>query len=152
MELNHQHTLPVDQASAWAALNDTALLQTCIPGCESITPSGTDCYDVALMASVGPVKARFKGRLRLADQRPPEAYTLQFEVQGGAAGHGKGTAQVRLEPAGEGETVLHYEVQATVGGKLAQIGSRLVDMAARKIAADFFKNFTLRLKESQQGV
>lgn len=145
MELSNQQTLPVGQAEAWAALNDTALLQACIPGCEAITPAGDNAYDVAIMAAVGPVKARFKGKLRLADLQPPKAYTLQFEAQGGPAGHGKGTAKVRLEPVNERQTLLHYEVQASVGGKVAQIGSRLVDMAAQKMAGDFFENFTAQL-------
>jgi carbon monoxide dehydrogenase subunit G len=146
MELSNQQMLPVGQAEAWAALNDTALLQACIPGCESITPTGENAYDVAIMAAVGPVKARFKGKLRLADLQPPQAYTLQFEAQGGPAGHGKGTAQVRLEPVGPSETRLNYQVNASVGGKVAQIGSRLVDMAAQKMASDFFANFTEQLK------
>jgi hypothetical protein len=92
------------------------------------------------------VKARFKGKLRLADLQPPQAYTLQFEAQGGPAGHGKGTAQVRLEPVGPSETRLNYQVNASVGGKVAQIGSRLVDMAAQKMASDFFANFTEQLQ------
>ncbi len=147
MELTSQQTLPVSQAEAWSALNDIDLLKACIPGCESITPTGDNAYDVALMAAVGPVKARFKGKLKLADLNPPNSYALQFEAQGGPAGHGKGTAQVRLEPASPGETVLHYQVHASVGGKVAQIGSRLVDMAAQKMANDFFENFTQKLKE-----
>jgi carbon monoxide dehydrogenase subunit G len=147
MELTNQQTLPVGQAEAWTALNDIALLQACIPGCEAITPAGDNAYDVALMAAVGPVKARFKGKLRLADLKPPESYAMQFEAQGGPAGHGKGTAQVKLEPVNASETVLHYQVQASVGGKVAQIGSRLVDMAAQKMAGEFFENFTAKLKE-----
>jgi len=147
MELTSQQTLPVGQAQAWQALNDIELLKTCIPGCESITPTGDNAYDVALMAAVGPVKARFKGKLKLAELNPPNSYALQFEAQGGPAGHGKGTAQVRLEAVNPGETVLHYQVHASVGGKVAQIGSRLVDMAAQKMANDFFENFTQKLKE-----
>jgi carbon monoxide dehydrogenase subunit G len=147
MELTNQQTLPVGQAEAWAAQNDIALLQACIPGCEAITPAGDNAYDVSLMASVGPVKARFKGKLRLADLNPPNSYALQFEAQGGPAGHGKGTAQVRLEAAGPAQTLLHYQVQASVGGKVAQIGSRLVDMAAQKMAGEFFDNFTAKLRE-----
>jgi len=147
MELSNQQTLPVSQDDAWAALNDTALLQQCIPGCEAITPAGDNAYDVAIMASVGPVKARFKGKLRLADLNPPQSYTLQFEAQGGAAGHGKGTAKVALAAIDARQTQLSYAVQASVGGKVAQIGSRLVDMAAQKMAAEFFDNFTRALAE-----
>jgi carbon monoxide dehydrogenase subunit G len=145
MELNDRQTLPVAQDRAWAALNDTALLARCIPGCESIAPNDDGGYDVAVTAAVGPVKAKFKGRLRLADVEAPNAYTLHFDGQGGAAGHAKGSAQVRLEPAGPDETVLAYSAHASVGGKLAQIGSRLIDMAARKLAREFFERFAAEL-------
>jgi uncharacterized protein len=141
MELTESHTLPVPQQRAWEALNDTAILKACIPGCESIEPEGETGYAVALTAAVGPVKARFKGRMELADIDAPRSYTILFEGQGGAAGFGKGSAQVKLEPAGEDATTLTYTANAQVGGKLAQIGSRLVDGAARKIAAEFFKRF-----------
>ena len=147
MQLSNQQTLPVNQQQAWEALNDIALLQASIPGCESITPTGDNRYELALTASVGPVKARFKGKLELSDLQPPTSYTMQFEGQGGAAGHGKGSAQVRLEPTGPRETVLHYSATASVGGKLAQIGSRLVDMTAQKMANDFFANFNAKLSE-----
>ncbi|HET9642461.1 MAG TPA: carbon monoxide dehydrogenase subunit G [Burkholderiaceae bacterium] len=147
MELTNQQLLPVTQLQAWAALNDTDLLRQCIPGCEAITPAGENSYDCAITAAVGPVKARFKGKLRLSDITPPESYTLQFEAQAGAAGFGKGSAKVRLDPVSEQETMLHYNAQASVGGKLAQIGSRLVDMAAQKMAAEFFENFNVKLRE-----
>ena len=142
MELSNQQTLPVAQALAWEALNDIAMLQAAIPGCESITPTEPDHYDVAITAAIGPVKAKFKGKLRLADITPPESYTLHFEGKGGAAGHGKGHASVRLEAIGPHETRLHYTAHATVGGKIAQVGSRLVDMAAAKMAGEFFGQFT----------
>jgi len=147
MQLSNQQTLPVSQQQAWEALNDVSLLQASIPGCESITPTGDNQYDVAIMAAVGPVKARFKGKLRLQDLQPPTSYTMHFEGQGGPAGHGKGSAQVRLESVGARETLLHYSANASVGGKLAQIGSRLVDMAAQKMANDFFATFTAKLSQ-----
>lgn len=147
MQLASQQTLPVDQAQAWDALNDISLLQQAIPGCEGITPLGDNHFEVLVTAAVGPVKARFKGKLRLEDLQPPAAYTMRFEGQGGAAGHAKGRAEVRLEPTGARETVLHYSAQASVGGKLAQVGSRLVDMAAQKMAADFFGRFDAALRE-----
>jgi carbon monoxide dehydrogenase subunit G len=147
MELTNQQLLPVTQLQAWAALNDTELLRQCIPGCEAITPAGENTYDCAITAAVGPVKARFKGKLTLSDITPPQSYTLRFEAQGGAAGFGKGSASVRLEPVSQQETMLHYTAQASVGGKLAQIGSRLVDMAAQKMAAEFFENFNAKLRE-----
>ena len=106
MQLTSQQTLPVGQAIAWQALNDIELLRESIPGCESITATGENEYEAIVVAAVGPVKAKFKGRLRLMDLQPPNAYTIQFDGQGGAAGHGKGSAQVRLEPAGPGATEL----------------------------------------------
>lgn len=147
MELTSQQSLPVNQQQAWEALNDVGLLLAAIPGCESITATGDHEYEVAIMAAVGPVKARFKGKLRLADLQPPTSYSMHFEGQGGAAGHGKGSAQVRLESVSARETLLHYTAQASVGGKIAQIGSRLVDMAAQKMAGEFFANFNARLAE-----
>ncbi|MEN9630198.1 MAG: hypothetical protein RJA10_3426 [Pseudomonadota bacterium] len=147
MQLTHQQTLPVSQAQAWEALNDIALLQSAIPGCESITPTGENQYEALVTAAIGPVKARFKGKLRLENLQPPDSYTLAFEGQGGAAGHGKGHAEIRLEAAGPRETVLHYTAHASVGGKIAQIGSRLVDMAAQKMATEFFEAFNARLQE-----
>ncbi len=147
MQLSSQQTLPVSQAQAWEALNDTALLQSAIPGCESLTSSGEHQYDVQITAAVGPVKAKFKGKLRLDELNPPTSYVMHFEGQGGAAGHGKGSAHVRLEAAGPHETVLHYTADASVGGKIAQIGSRIVDMAAQKMAGDFFAQFNTRLAE-----
>lgn len=147
MQLTQQQLLPVSQAVAWEALNDIPLLQACIPGCESLTAEGADQYAVAMTASVGPVRARFKGKLKIEDKVQPASYRLQFEGQGGAAGHGKGHADVHLEPAGPASTLLHYTAHASVGGKLAQIGSRLVDMAAQKMATDFFAKFTAALRE-----
>ena len=147
MELTAQQTLPVSQAQAWEALNDTAMLQAAIPGCESITPTEPQHYELAILAAIGPVKAKFKGKLRLEDLQPPTSYTIHFEGQGGQAGHGKGHAAIRLEATGPHETVLHYSAHATVGGKIAQIGSRLVDMAAQKMATDFFANFQQALVE-----
>lgn len=141
MQLTNTQTLPVRQADAWAALNDTALLQQCIPGCDTMTLVGPDTYEIVIAAAVGPVRARFKGRLVLENMRPPDSYDLRFEGQGGAAGHGKGTAKVWLESADDAATTLRYSVSASVGGKLAQLGSRLVDMAAEKMAADFFAAF-----------
>ncbi|PYE26278.1 hypothetical protein C7410_103195 [Paraburkholderia silvatlantica] len=141
MELTESHTLPVPQQRAWEGLNDTAILKACIPGCESIEADGENAYTVALTAAVGPVKARFKGRMQLADIDAPNSYTIVFEGQGGAAGFGKGDAHVKLEAAGDESTTLAYTANAQVGGKLAQIGSRLVDGAARKIAGEFFRRF-----------
>jgi len=149
MEMTQTHRLPVPQQVAWEALNDTALLQHCIPGCESIEPDGDNAYLLSMTAAVGPVKAKFKGRMALQDIQAPDSYTIAFDGQGGAAGFGKGTAKVRLDPDGD-ETVLSYTVQAQVGGKIAQIGSRLVDGAARKMADTFFTRFSEAVSGGQQ--
>lgn len=126
-------------------------MQAAIPGCESITPTGDNQFDVAVMAAVGPVKARFKGKLQLENLQPPNSYTLRFEGQGGAAGHGKGSADIKLQAVSAHETLLHYTAQASVGGKIAQIGSRLVDMAAQKMATEFFTSFNTAL-QARYGV
>ena len=151
MELSETHTLPVSQQRAWDALNDTGILRACIPGCESIDPDGENAYAVVMSASVGPVKARFKGRMLLTDIDAPHTYTIVFEGQGGAAGFGKGNAHVTLEPDGDEATTLAYTANAQVGGKLAQIGSRLVDGAARKIAGEFFKRFSAQVTGADAG-
>ncbi|CAG9269224.1 CoxG family protein [Paraburkholderia caribensis] len=147
MELTETYTLPVPQQRAWEALNDTEILRASIPGCDSIEPDGENAYAVALSAAVGPVKARFKGRMELTEIDAPHTYTIVFEGQGGAAGFGKGRTHVTLEPEGDDATKLTYTATAQVGGKLAQIGSRLVDGAARKLAGEFFR----RLGEQLTG-
>jgi hypothetical protein len=146
MKMTGERLLPVTPQQAWDALNDPAMLKDCIPGCESVTMTEPRHYELVMAAKVGPVSARFKGRLTQSDVVEPESYTIQFDGQGGAAGFGKGTAAVRLAPA-EGGTRLDYDVSAQIGGKLAQIGSRLVDSAARKIADEFFGNFETKLRE-----
>ena len=144
MEMKGEQLLPAPQDVVWKALNDPEVLKVCVPGCESITPSGDNAYDVLMVARVGPVSAKFKGKLTLSDINPPNSYSIAFEGQGGAAGFAKGGAQVRLAPEG-GSTKLVYEAKANVGGKLAQIGSRLVDAAAKKVADEFFKNFNAKV-------
>ncbi|MDR5744416.1 carbon monoxide dehydrogenase subunit G [Caballeronia sp. LZ029] len=152
MELTETHTLPVPQARAWEALNDTSILKACIPGCDSIDADGENAYNVAMTAAVGPVKARFKGRMELTNIDAPRTYTIVFEGQGGAAGFSKGSATVNLEPGDEADTTkLSYSANAQVGGKLAQIGSRLVDGAARKIAGEFFKRFGAQLQGAPES-
>jgi carbon monoxide dehydrogenase subunit G len=121
-----------------------------VPGCESIERTGENAYQVQMVARVGPVSAKFKGKLTLSDVKPPDSYSIAFEGQGGAAGFAKGGAQVRLAPEGE-KTKLSYDVKASVGGKLAQIGSRLVDAAAKKVADDFFRNFNQKVGAAQGG-
>ena len=146
MEMKGEQLIPAPQRAVWDALNDPAMLKACVPGCESIEPTGENEYQVLMVARVGPVSAKFKGKLTLADVKAPDSYSISFEGQGGAAGFAKGGAHVRLSPEGDG-TKLGYDVKANVGGKLAQIGSRLVDAAAKKVADDFFKNFNKRMGE-----
>ena len=140
MEMTGEQLVPASQGDTWAALNDPEVLKACVPGCESIERVSDSEYLVQMTARIGPVAAKFKGKLALSDLDPPRSYSIAFEGQGGVVGFGKGSAQVRLAPDGEG-TRLSYQVKASVGGKLAQIGSRLVDAAARKLADDFFTAF-----------
>jgi uncharacterized protein len=146
MEMSAEQLIPASQQQTWEALNDPGMLKQCVPGCESIEPIGEHQYQVLMVARVGPVSAKFKGKLTLSDIQPPSSYSIAFEGQGGAAGFAKGGAQVRLSPQGE-STRLAYDVKASVGGKLAQIGSRLIDAAARKVADDFFRNFNQKVGE-----
>jgi carbon monoxide dehydrogenase subunit G len=147
MDMSESRVLPVSQQTAWEALNDPDVLKRCIPGCESIERTAENEYALALVAAVGPVKARFQGKLELADLDPPRAYTLSFNGQGGAAGFGKGDAKVVLTAESAATTRLDYEVHAQIGGKIAQIGSRLIDGAARKLAGGFFTAFDALLRE-----
>jgi uncharacterized protein len=143
MQMNGERTLPATQEQTWNALNDPAILKECIPGCESIDRISESEFALAMVAAIGPVKAKFKGKLSLADVNPPQSYNLIFEGQGGMAGFAKGGAQVALIPEGS-TTRLTYAVNASVGGKLAQVGSRLVDGAAKKLADQFFARFQER--------
>ena len=140
MEMSGEQLIPASQADTWAALNDPEMLKACVPGCESIERIADNEFQVLMVARIGPVSAKFKGKLGLSDLKPPHSYAIAFEGQGGAAGFSKGSAQVQLAADGDG-TRLSYQVKANVGGKLAQIGSRLVDAAAKKISQDFFNAF-----------
>jgi carbon monoxide dehydrogenase subunit G len=145
MEMTGEQLIAAPQKAVWDALNDPQILKACVPGCESIERSGENEYQVLMVARVGPVSAKFKGKLTLSDIKPPESYSLSFEGQGGPAGFAKGGAQVRLLSVAGDKTRLGYDVKASVGGKLAQIGSRLVDAAAKKVADDFFRNFNAKV-------
>jgi hypothetical protein len=144
MEMTGEQIIPATRAEVWRGLNDPQTLKACISGCESIERVSDTEYTVVTTAAIGPVKARFRGKLQLADLDPPNAYSLSFDGQGGAAGFGKGTAQVSLSAAPAG-TRLAYAVKAQVGGKLAQIGSRLIDGVAKKMADDFFAAFKQKI-------
>jgi carbon monoxide dehydrogenase subunit G len=142
MEMQGSRHLAVTQQQAWDALNDPQVLKVCIPGCDKVEPSGDNQYAIGMGVKVGPVAARFAGKIHLQDVLAPNSYTLTFEGNGGAAGFGKGSAQVHLAPPAEGAGCeLTYTAKAQVGGKIAQVGQRLVDGVARSMAEDFFRRF-----------
>jgi carbon monoxide dehydrogenase subunit G len=140
MDMNGSQRIEAPREVVWAALNDTEVLKACIPGCESITMTGENVMEALVVLKIGPVKASFSGKVNLTNIDPPNGYTISGEGQGGVAGHARGGADVRLEADGEA-TILHYTVKAEVGGKIAQLGSRLIDSTAKKLAGEFFENF-----------
>lgn len=144
MNLQGERLIPATPEATWAALNDPETLKACIPGCESLERISDDEYLATVAMRIGPVNARFKGKLKLQDIVEPTSYTMAFDGQGGVVGFGKGSADVRLSPDSAG-TRLEYTAKAQVGGKLAQIGSRLIDGAAAKITDDFFTAFEAHL-------
>lgn len=150
MEMTGEQLIQASQADTWAALNDPEMLKACVPGCESIDRTSDTEYLVQMTARVGPVSAKFKGKLNLSNVNPPHSYSIAFEGQGGVAGFAKGGADVSLTPEGQA-TRLAYKVKANVGGKLAQIGSRLVDAAANKVANDFFVTFNEKVGKPAQA-
>lgn len=145
MDMQGRRELAVTRQQAWDALNDPEVLKACIPGCDKVVPTGENQYAIGLSVKVGPVAAKFAGKIRLEDVHPPSGYTLRFEGQGGAAGFGKGSAQVTLAERGRG-CELAYIVNAQVGGRIAQVGQRLVDGVARSMAEDFFRCFEVELQ------
>ena len=140
MEIVGEQLIPRPQGVTWSSIIDPEVLKVCIPGCESMDKVGDNEYAMVMGAKVGPVSAKFKSKITLADVDAPNSYTLIFEGQGGVAGFAKGEAHVRLSPEGE-STRLQYTAKATIGGKLAQVGSRLVDGVAKKLAETFFTKF-----------
>ncbi|MDH5341512.1 MAG: carbon monoxide dehydrogenase subunit G [Betaproteobacteria bacterium] len=143
MEMTGEELIALPQQATWDALNDTAVLMDCIPGCDSMEKQSDTEYLLTMTAKVGPVSAKFKGKMTLLDVQAPDSYKLQFEGQGGVAGFAKGEAQVNLAPEAE-NTRLSYSVKANIGGKLAQVGARLIDGVAKKIAGQFFAAFNKR--------
>ncbi len=142
MQLTGEQLIPAPRQAVWDAINDPEILRQCITGCESVTKTSETDFEAAVLVKVGPVKARFKGKVTLGDLDPPSSCTISGEAQGGvAAGFGKGSAKVQLADADSGATRLTYSVNAQVGGKLAQIGARLIDGVAAKMAEDFFAKF-----------
>lgn len=148
MEIQGERILAVPRVDVWRALNDPAVLQRCLPGCDTFEADGENRYRVAMQAAVGPVRARFAGKLQLLDVVAPNSYALAFEGSGGVAGFGKGTAQVALDDVAGG-TRLRYVSQAQVGGRLAQVGARLIDGVTKRMADDFFSRFVRELGTPQ---
>ena len=140
MNMNGESRIAAPREAVYAALNDVEVLQRAIPGCESIERLSDTEMAATVVARVGPVRAKFNGRVPFSDLEPPAGYTIAGEGKGGAAGFAKGSARVELEPDGEA-TILRYTVKADVGGKLAQVGARLIDGTAKKMADDFFTRF-----------
>ena len=152
MDMKDSRVINAPQAKVWAALNDPAMLKQCIIGCDSLEATEPGTFVAAMSVKVGPVSAKFKGKLQLEDVQPPNSYKLKFEGQGGPAGFANGTANVSLTAESPSSTRLDYVANAMIGGKLAQIGSRLVDAAARKIADDFFSKFDALVGEPTPAV
>jgi len=141
MQMSGSQRIPASKAKVWAALNDPLILKQCIPGCEALEMSSPTEMTATVVFRVGPVKATFGGKVTLSDLDPPNSYRISGEGSGGVAGFAKGGATVRLEAQGPDATVLHYDVDAQIGGKLAQLGSRLIDSTAKKLAGQFFASF-----------
>ncbi|MAX08274.1 MAG: CoxG family protein [Pseudohongiellaceae bacterium] len=141
MEMISEQRIPASRDAVWAALNDTEILKQAMPGCESFDAIEENKFEAKLTAKVGPVKAKFKFQVELSEINAPNGYTILGEGLGGVAGFAKGSAKVDLTEDGD-ETILAYNVQARVGGKLAQLGARLIDGTAKKMADDFFGNLT----------
>jgi carbon monoxide dehydrogenase subunit G len=140
MDMQDSQRIAAPREVVWAALNDPDVLKASIPGCDEVEKIGENELQARVTLKIGPVKASFSGRVTLSNIDPPNGYTISGEGQGGAAGHARGGADVRLEADGE-ETILHYTVRAEVGGKIAQLGSRLIDATAKKLAGEFFERF-----------
>ena len=151
MELKGSFDLAAPKQQVWDALNDPEVLKGCIPGCEEIDKTSDTSFSAKVTAKVGPVKAKFTGDVTLSDLDPPNAYKISGEGKGGAAGFAKGGANVSLKDNDSGGTTLEYAVTAQVGGKLAQIGSRLIDSTAKKMAREFFETFGKMVDKDQNG-
>ncbi|MBJ6126103.1 SRPBCC family protein [Microvirga splendida] len=150
MTMQGEVALPADRATVWAALNDPEVLKAAIPGCQELEKISDTEFQAVAKVSVGPVKATFKGGVNLTDLDPPNGYTISGEGQGGVAGWAKGGAKVRLEDM-EGGTKLIYDVEANVGGKIAQLGGRLINGVAKKYADEFFANFAKILSPAESA-
>ncbi len=146
MEMQGQRQLAVTQQQAWDALNDPTVLKQCVAGCDVFDATDDTHFNVGMALKIGPVSAKFSGKIELTEVQEPNQYQLNFEGQGGAAGFGKGNSKVVLTPNEQG-TLLDYTVNAQVGGKIAQLGQRLIDGVSKSMADDFFKRFEAVLQE-----
>lgn len=147
MEMSGERQIPAPPEVVWKGLNDPNVLKQSIPGCEEIEKVSDTEFTAKVVAKIGPVKARFGGKVTLSDLNPPHSYKISGEGQGGAAGFAKGGAEVNLEPGENGGTLMRYKVNAQIGGKMAQIGARLIDGTARKLADQFFDTFVKTVTE-----
>ena len=147
MDMSGEYEIAASRETVWAALNDPDVLRACIPGCEELDQQSETEMTATVVQRIGPVKAKFKGRVELQNLDTPNGYDIVGEGQGGVAGFAKGGARVDLEDTANGGTLLKYNAQAQIGGKLAQIGSRLVASTAKKVADKFFSNFADHLSK-----
>jgi carbon monoxide dehydrogenase subunit G len=152
MQMSDEREIAASPATVWTALFDPEMLKACVPGCQELSGSATDGYEAVVVQKVGPVKATFKGVVAMKDVIEGESCTLSGEGKGGAAGFAKGDAHIRLSPTATGGTLLKYEVDAKVGGKLAQLGSRIVDGFARRMASEFFTRFQEQIEGTSPDV
>ena len=141
MQMNDSQRIPASKEKVWAALNDPEVLKKCIPGCQNLEMSSPTDMTATVVLKVGPVKATFGGKVTLSDLDPPNSYRISGEGSGGVAGFAKGGAAVRLESESPDMTILYYDVDAQIGGKLAQLGGRLINSTAKKLASEFFAAF-----------
>lgn len=148
MDIKGEERIPVPIQTVWEGLNSTDILLQAIPGCESIERTGENELQAKVMIKLGPVTARFSGKVSMSEIRPLEGYTLNFEGSGGAAGFAKGSAEIRLQDEGD-QTLLTYNAKASIGGKLGQLGSRLIEGSAKKLSAEFFSAFAKAVGPAQ---
>jgi len=141
MNLSGEYRLPLPRETVWAGLNDPAILKACIPGCDELVKDSDTSFAAKVGLKIGPMTAKFTGKVTLSEIDPPNGYKIAGEGQGGVAGFGKGSAVVTLTEDGEGGTILRYTADSQVGGKMAQLGSRLIDATAKKLADEFFGKF-----------
>jgi len=149
MEIEDEYTLPASQAVVWRLLNDTDILRECIPGCESLEKTGENAMEAVVVVKIGPIKARFQGAVTLIDLVPPQSYSIVGEGKGGVAGFAKGRADILLQEVEQG-TLLKYKVHTQIGGKIAQLGNRLILSTSRMLSREFFDRFSRKVSEAAQ--